>query len=76
MEVSSSEQYKQIIVEISFNRWVLDMQCGGSRNFMSALRYALENDEEQKHNVGKKIELNSFEVIYSHLQICHLKRPF
>ncbi|KAK7113358.1 von Willebrand factor A domain-containing protein 3A-like [Littorina saxatilis] len=32
-------------------KWVLDIQCGGSRNFLSALRMTMENDEEQKHHV-------------------------
>ncbi|PVD38341.1 hypothetical protein C0Q70_00953 [Pomacea canaliculata] len=32
-------------------KWVLEMQCSGSRNFLSALRLVMENDEEQKHHV-------------------------
>ncbi|KAL8584268.1 hypothetical protein ACOMHN_034953 [Nucella lapillus] len=32
-------------------KWVLELQCGGSRNFLSALRMTMENDEEQKHHV-------------------------
>ncbi len=36
-------------------RWVLDMQCEGSRNFMDAFRLAAENDEEEKHGVGQYI---------------------
>lgn len=35
------------------NRWVLELQCGGSRNFLSAYRTAVENDEEIKHNICK-----------------------
>ncbi|XP_070580843.1 von Willebrand factor A domain-containing protein 3A-like isoform X2 [Ptychodera flava] len=31
-------------------RWILGLECGGSRNFMSALRMALENEEDQKYN--------------------------
>ncbi|XP_067671399.1 von Willebrand factor A domain-containing protein 3A-like [Haliotis asinina] len=31
--------------------WVLELQCGGSRNFMSAFRMAVENEEEDKHGV-------------------------
>ncbi|KAL3876675.1 hypothetical protein ACJMK2_034479, partial [Sinanodonta woodiana] len=30
-------------------RWVLDLQCGGSRNFLSAFRMAVENEEELSH---------------------------
>ncbi|ELU05822.1 hypothetical protein CAPTEDRAFT_167235 [Capitella teleta] len=32
-------------------KWILDQQCNGSRNFMKALRTAVENDEEAKHHV-------------------------
>ncbi|BFZ03428.1 hypothetical protein BsWGS_06467 [Bradybaena similaris] len=32
-------------------RWVLELQCGGSRNFLSAYRLAVENDEEIKHHI-------------------------
>nr|KAG5713595.1 hypothetical protein BaRGS_024643 [Batillaria attramentaria] len=32
-------------------KWVLDLQCGGSRNFLGGLRMAMENDEEQKHHI-------------------------
>ncbi|CAH1794480.1 unnamed protein product [Owenia fusiformis] len=32
-------------------KWVLDLQCEGSRNFMDALRLAVENDEEAKHGI-------------------------
>lgn len=32
-------------------KWVLDLQCVGSRNFLSALRMTMENDEEQKHHI-------------------------
>lgn len=32
-------------------KWVLDLQCGGSRNFLSAYRMAVENDEEIKHHI-------------------------
>ncbi|XP_059162068.1 von Willebrand factor A domain-containing protein 3A-like [Physella acuta] len=32
-------------------KWVLELQCGGSRNFLSAYRTAVENDEEIKHNI-------------------------
>ena len=31
----------------------MDLQCEGSRNYLSALHVAVENDEEAKHNVGK-----------------------
>ena len=34
-------------------KWVMDLQCEGSRDFMGALRQAAENDEEMKHNVGQ-----------------------
>ncbi|NXN95571.1 VWA3A protein, partial [Rhinopomastus cyanomelas] len=30
-------------------RWVLNLQCKGSRNFMSALRRAVEEDFKDKH---------------------------
>ena len=33
-------------------RYILDMQCGGSRNFIDALRMTVENDDENKHNIG------------------------
>ncbi|KAL5018508.1 hypothetical protein ScPMuIL_004230 [Solemya velum] len=33
-------------------RWVLELQCGGSRNFMSAFKTAVENEEEIKHNIN------------------------
>lgn len=32
-------------------KWVLDLQCGGSRNFLGGLRMVMENDEEQKHHI-------------------------
>ncbi|XP_064617094.1 von Willebrand factor A domain-containing protein 3A-like [Liolophura sinensis] len=32
-------------------RWILDMQCGGSRNFLQAFKMAVENDEEIKHGI-------------------------
>ncbi|XP_055877562.1 von Willebrand factor A domain-containing protein 3A-like [Biomphalaria glabrata] len=32
-------------------KWVLDLQCGGSRNFLAAYRLAVENDEEIKHHI-------------------------
>ncbi|GFR86394.1 von Willebrand factor A domain-containing protein 3A [Elysia marginata] len=32
-------------------KWVLDLQCGGSRNFLAAYRMAVENDEEIKHHI-------------------------
>lgn len=31
--------------------WVLDLQCGGSRNFLSAFKLAVENEEEIKHKI-------------------------
>ncbi|XP_006823607.1 von Willebrand factor A domain-containing protein 3A-like [Saccoglossus kowalevskii] len=31
-------------------RWILGLECSGSRNFMGALRMALENEEDQKYN--------------------------
>lgn len=34
-------------------RWILDMQCGGSRNFLQAFKMAVENDEEIKHGIRK-----------------------
>ena len=35
-------------------RWVMDLQCEGSRNFMGALRTAVENEEERQHNIGER----------------------
>lgn len=35
--------------------WVLDLQCGGSRNFLSAFKIAVENEEEIKHKICKHI---------------------
>jgi hypothetical protein len=32
-------------------KWVLELQCGGTRNTLGALKAALENDEEQKHKI-------------------------
>ncbi|XP_052071945.1 von Willebrand factor A domain-containing protein 3A-like isoform X3 [Mytilus californianus] len=32
-------------------RWILDLQCGGSRNFLSAFKLAVENEEEIKHKI-------------------------
>ncbi|CAG5136343.1 unnamed protein product, partial [Candidula unifasciata] len=32
-------------------KWVLELQCSGSRNFLSAYRLAVENDEEIKHHI-------------------------
>ncbi|XP_045213175.2 von Willebrand factor A domain-containing protein 3A-like isoform X3 [Mercenaria mercenaria] len=32
-------------------RWVLDLQCGGSRNFLSAFRKCVENEEERSHKI-------------------------
>ena len=40
-------------------QFVLEMQCGGSRNFIEAFRLAVENEQESNHNIGKRI-------IYSH----------
>ena len=34
-------------------RWILDLSCEGSRNYLSALHLAIENDAEAQHNVGK-----------------------
>ncbi|XP_033630517.1 von Willebrand factor A domain-containing protein 3A-like isoform X3 [Asterias rubens] len=33
-------------------KWVLGLECSGSRNFLSALRLALENEEDQKRNTS------------------------
>lgn len=33
-------------------RWVLDLQCNGSRNFMDAFRKCVENEEERSHNIS------------------------
>ncbi|KAK3089710.1 hypothetical protein FSP39_005810 [Pinctada imbricata] len=32
-------------------QWILDLQCGGSRNFLSAFKLAAENEEEIKHGI-------------------------
>ncbi|XP_041363576.1 von Willebrand factor A domain-containing protein 3A-like [Gigantopelta aegis] len=32
-------------------KWVLGLQCSGSRNFLSAFRMAVENEEEVKHKI-------------------------
>ena len=32
-------------------RWVLELQCEGTHNVLGALKTALENEEEQKHNI-------------------------
>ncbi|XP_013421396.1 von Willebrand factor A domain-containing protein 3A [Lingula anatina] len=32
-------------------RWVLGLQCGGSRNFLEAYRMTVENEEELKHHI-------------------------
>ena len=32
-------------------RWTLDLSCGGTRNLLGALKEALENEEERKHNI-------------------------
>ena len=32
-------------------KWVLDLQCEGTRNVMGALKAALENEEERKHSI-------------------------
>ncbi|KAJ8319389.1 hypothetical protein KUTeg_004480 [Tegillarca granosa] len=32
-------------------KWILDLQTGGSRNFLSAFRMAVENEEELKHKI-------------------------
>ncbi|KAL4240557.1 Von Willebrand factor A [Mactra antiquata] len=32
-------------------KWVLDLQCGGSRNFLSAFRKCVENEEERSHKI-------------------------
>ncbi|XP_052768708.1 von Willebrand factor A domain-containing protein 3A-like isoform X2 [Mya arenaria] len=32
-------------------RWVLDLQCGGSRNFLDAFRKCVENEEERSHSI-------------------------
>ncbi|XP_035826258.1 von Willebrand factor A domain-containing protein 3A isoform X2 [Aplysia californica] len=32
-------------------KWILELQCGGSRNFLNAYRMAVENDEEIKHHI-------------------------
>ncbi len=32
-------------------RWVLDLQCEGTRNTLGALKAALENEEERKHKI-------------------------
>ena len=66
-----------------FIRWIMDLQCEGSRNYMSALHVAVENDEEAKHNVGKGIffpenkvraTLNS-EISFENItNYCHFKQ--
>ncbi len=33
-------------------RWVLELQCEGTHNVLGALKTALENEEEQKHNIN------------------------
>ncbi|KAH3861547.1 hypothetical protein DPMN_024479, partial [Dreissena polymorpha] len=33
-------------------RWVLDLQCGGSRNFLDAFRKCVENEEERSHHIN------------------------
>ena len=37
------------------SRWILNLHCEGSRNFLSALRAAIENEEERKHGIGTEI---------------------
>ncbi|XP_038067534.1 von Willebrand factor A domain-containing protein 3A-like isoform X2 [Patiria miniata] len=32
-------------------KWALGLECGGSRNFLAALRLALENEEDRKRNM-------------------------
>lgn len=32
-------------------KWVLDLQCGGSRNFLSAFKLAMENEQEASHHI-------------------------
>ena len=43
-----------MLVFFQFDRWILEAQCEGSRNYLSALHLAVENDEEAKHNVGEQ----------------------
>lgn len=33
-------------------KWVLELQCEGTHNVLGALRAALENEEERKHNIN------------------------
>ena len=47
-------------------RWVLELQCGGSRNLMSALRMTMENDEEQKHHICEWLLPSSPLLSYGH----------
>ncbi|XP_060556889.1 von Willebrand factor A domain-containing protein 3A-like [Ruditapes philippinarum] len=35
-------------------RWVLDLQCAGSRNFLSAFRKCVENEEERSHKISSE----------------------
>ena len=60
-------------------RWVLELQCGGSRNLMSALRMTMENDEEQKHHICEWLLMSSPLLSYGHfLRVIFLmmKAPF
>ena len=57
LRVTSNHRSRKLIKSelVLFIRWIMDLQCEGSRNYMSALHVAVENDEEAKHNVGKGV---------------------
>ena len=38
-------------------QWVLSLRCDGSRNFLAALREAVENDEERQHKIGASLHV-------------------
>ena len=45
---------------ISFIRWFLQQQCSGKRKFLPAIKHALENETEIKHNIGRLVILCKF----------------
>jgi len=37
----------------AFCRWILNVNCNGSRNILEGLRRALENEDQKQHNIGQ-----------------------
>ena len=41
-------------------KWFIRQPCAGSRKFMDAFRFAIENEEERKNGIGNYVYLFHF----------------